>query len=116
MSRAQRDFLKRRDRLAHVELHEFFRLARCAVEGHRLVARPRRQQLRVVHVVRNLLRQPRDEDVAKLVGARQRVDVEDGRRGEPPGRDVVGEDGHRVLLPLVFDEMERLGKVAHHDA
>eukprot|EP00966_Prymnesium_polylepis_P327989 7383807-Prymnesium_polylepis.1 len=38
-----------------------------------------------------------------------------GRR-EPARRDVVREDGHRVLLPLVLDKVKGLGQIAHDDA
>ena len=77
-------------------------LGRRAVEGQVLAARVGRQQLSVVDIVRDVLREPAHVDVAELVAARERVDVDSARGGEPARSDVVGEDEERVLVPVVI--------------
>mmetsp|Transcript_23153 Transcript_23153/g.78133 ORF Transcript_23153/g.78133 Transcript_23153/m.78133 type:complete len:545 (+) Transcript_23153:231-1865(+) len=115
-ARPERHLLQRRDRLAHVELHNLLRLGRRAVERKVVAAGARRHQRRVVRVVAHLARQAADEDVAELVGARERVRVERAGGGEPARRDVIGEDGERVVGALVVHKVEGLGEVADDDA
>mmetsp|Transcript_14057 Transcript_14057/g.46181 ORF Transcript_14057/g.46181 Transcript_14057/m.46181 type:complete len:390 (-) Transcript_14057:39-1208(-) len=70
----------------------------------------------VLHLLRDVLRQARDEDVAKLVAARHRVVVEHHPRRQPPWARLVRKDVHHVVLRLVPHKVEPFLDVPDVDA